>query len=112
MSGSQVSVSGCCGINRRTFLSDVGMGFTGLALIAGGTGLLVPPTARLAATLSGVMIFLWVLMLHIPRALSGPNNANETAGVFEALAMSGIALMVAGSPAGVKRDTPGSSRAS
>ena len=73
--------------------------FTGAALICGGVGILVPRTARLAATLTGVMIFLWVLMLHIPRALTGPNHANETAGIFEALALSGVALMVsAGRP--------------
>ncbi len=47
------------------------------------------------------MIFLWVLLLHIPRALAGPNHANETAGVFEALAISGVALIVAGTPAGL-----------
>ena len=70
--------------------------FTGVALIAGGLGILFRPTARLAATLSGVMIFLWVLLLHIPRSLAGPNHANETAGAFEALAISGVALMVAG----------------
>lgn len=70
--------------------------FTGVALMAGGVGILIPRTARLAATLSAVMIFLWVLLLHIPRALAGPQHANETAGVFEALALSGVALMVAG----------------
>jgi len=69
---------------------------TGVALIAGGAGMLFRRTARLAATLSAVMIFLWVLMLHIPRALAGPRHAHETAGVFEALAMSGVALLVAG----------------
>jgi uncharacterized membrane protein YphA (DoxX/SURF4 family) len=72
--------------------------FAGVALIAGGTGILVPRTARLAASMSGLMIFLWVVMLHIPRAISGPGHANETAGVFEALALSGVALLVAGLP--------------
>jgi uncharacterized membrane protein YphA (DoxX/SURF4 family) len=70
--------------------------FTGVALMAGGAGLLVLRTARLAASLSALMIFLWVLMLHVPRALAGPNHANETAGVFEALGLSGVALLVAG----------------
>jgi uncharacterized membrane protein len=70
--------------------------FTGLALIAGGTGMLVRRTARLAAGLSALMVFLWVPMLHIPRALAGPRHADETAGVFEALAISGVALLVAG----------------
>jgi uncharacterized membrane protein len=69
--------------------------FTGLALLAGGVGILVPRTAKLAATLSALMIFLWVVMLHIPRAFVGPQHAFETAGIFEALALSGVALTVA-----------------
>ncbi len=67
----------------------------GVALIAGGVGLLVPKTARLAATLTGIMLLLWVLLLHIPRAVTGTNHAGETAGVFEALALSGVAFMLA-----------------
>ena len=70
--------------------------FTGVALMAGGVGILVPRTSRLAARLSALMILLWVVLLHIPRALAGPNHANETAGVFEALALTGVALLVAG----------------
>jgi uncharacterized membrane protein len=69
---------------------------TGVALLAGGAGLLAPRTAWLAAAASALMIFLWVLVLHIPRAVTGPGHADETAGVFEALAVSGIALMIAG----------------
>jgi uncharacterized membrane protein len=69
----------------------------GVALIAGGLGLLVLPVARLAALLSALMIFLWVLLLHIPRAITEANHANETAGVFEALALTGVALLVGAS---------------
>jgi len=68
--------------------------FAGVALIAGGIGILVPRTVRLAGSLSASMIFLWVLLVHIPRALAGPNHPFETAGVFEALALSGVALLV------------------
>lgn len=70
----------------------------GAALIAGGIGLIIPATARLAAALSGVMIFLWVIMLHIPRAVSAADaaRANETTAVFEALAFSGLAFLLAG----------------
>ncbi len=68
--------------------------FTGVALIGGGAGLLVPRATRLAATLSAGMVFLWVLLLHIPRAIAGPRHAFETAGVFEALALSAVALML------------------
>lgn len=70
--------------------------FTGVALMAGGVGLVVPRTARPASAMSALMIFLWVLLLHIPRAFAGPNHANETAGIFEALALSGVALLIAG----------------
>jgi uncharacterized membrane protein YphA (DoxX/SURF4 family) len=77
--------------------------FTGVALIAGGTGILVRPFARLAATMSALMIFLWVLTLHIPRSFAGPNHANEIAGTFEALALSGVALIVAASRGSTRR---------
>jgi uncharacterized membrane protein len=66
-----------------------------IALIARGAGILIPKTARLAATMSGIMIFLWVVLLHVPRALAG-YDAGEIAGVFEALALSGVAFMLRG----------------
>lgn len=69
--------------------------FAGACLLLGGIGILVPRVARLAASLSALMIFLWVLLLHIPRSIAGPGHAVETAGVFEALALSGVALLVA-----------------
>jgi len=52
--------------------------------------------ARLASLLTGVMIFLWVLRLHIPRAIADPYTyvGNEWASVFEALAFSGMAFML------------------
>jgi uncharacterized membrane protein len=66
--------------------------FAAIALIAGGIGMLVPRTARLAAFLSGLMIFLWVILLHIPRAIRAVDEAssrNEWTAVFEALASPG-----------------------
>ena len=68
----------------------------GAALIAGGTGIVLPRTMRLAALLMGTMIFLWVPLLHVPRALADLHGSNETTAVFEAPAMSGIALMISG----------------
>ncbi len=68
--------------------------FSAVALLAGGVGVLLPPTRRLAGILSGVMILLWVLLLHIPLALK-MHNAFELAGVFEALALAGVAWLVA-----------------
>jgi uncharacterized membrane protein len=69
---------------------------TGTALVAGGIGLVVPRTAQLAALMVALMIFLWVLLLHIPRALAMWPDAGETAAIFEALAIAGTALIFAG----------------
>jgi uncharacterized membrane protein len=69
--------------------------FAGIALIAGGLGLWVPKTARLAGILTGGMIFVWFLIVHIPRAAASPGDPGEWSGVFESLATSGIALMLA-----------------
>ena len=63
----------------------------GGALIASGLGLALPPTSRLAAALSGLMILTWLVVLHIPRALA-MNDRNEWTAVIEALAFAGIAL--------------------
>jgi uncharacterized membrane protein len=73
--------------------------FAGVALIAGGAGLIFPPTARLAGTMSGLMVFTWFLILHIPRALAVPPEQlrNEWIAVFESLAVSGLALMLTAS---------------
>ncbi|HEY6375919.1 MAG TPA: hypothetical protein VIX90_10400 [Edaphobacter sp.] len=70
--------------------------FAAVALIAGGLGIMVKRVAWLASLLVGVMIFLWVLMLHIPRAIADPytNVGNEWASVFEATAFSGMAFML------------------
>ena len=70
--------------------------FTGVALLAGGVGLNFRPSAPMAAALTGLMIFLWVILLHVPRALASPQDPGETSAIFEALALSGTALVVAG----------------
>ncbi len=72
--------------------------FAGVALIAGGTGITLGIVPKLAANLTGVMIFLWFVMLHIPRAIADPHsgNGNEWTSVFESLGFSGIALLIAG----------------
>ena len=67
--------------------------FAALALIAGAIGMLIPRTAQLAAALSALMVFLWVILLHIPRAWT-IHDANETTALFEALTMCGMALLI------------------
>jgi len=69
--------------------------FAGIALIAGGVGLVIPKTRRAAAIASGAMLLAWVVMLHIPRALANVHDANETTAVFEALGFAGLAWFFA-----------------
>ncbi|MGQ0642085.1 MAG: hypothetical protein ACT4P6_15155 [Gemmatimonadaceae bacterium] len=67
--------------------------FAEVALLAAGVGSLIPRTAALAAFLSGAMVFSWFWIIHVPRALT---SVSDRIAVFEALAVSGIALMIAG----------------
>ncbi|WP_276374581.1 DoxX family membrane protein [Chryseolinea sp. H1M3-3] len=67
----------------------------GVALIAGGLGIITNIQRKLAATLSGYMIFIWLIVLHIPRALGAEGNANEVTAVFEALATSSLLFIIA-----------------
>jgi uncharacterized membrane protein len=71
--------------------------FAGVALVSGGVGICVRRVSRLASLLVGGMIFLWVPMLHIPRALADPwgQLGNEWTSVFEATAFSGVAFLLA-----------------
>ena len=68
--------------------------FAGAALIAGAVGMLVPVTLRVAALWTGIMIFLWVWLLHVPRAVADLGNTNETVAAFEALAFAGTAWLI------------------
>jgi uncharacterized membrane protein len=69
--------------------------FAAIALIAGGIGVLVPGTARLAATLSGIMLFSWVFLVHIPLAIN-THTVSEVSRGFQALQDSAVAFMLAG----------------
>jgi len=71
--------------------------FAGVALIGTGVGIILKFTRKWVALLASAMIFLWFILLHIPRAIADPNGnkGNEITSVFEALAFSGIALGIA-----------------
>ncbi|WP_184543991.1 hypothetical protein [Mucilaginibacter sp. FT3.2] len=72
--------------------------FAGLALIVAGAAIMLKIKVKLAASLLGLALFLWLIMLHIPRALDTKiaDRANEWTSVFEALGFSGIAFLIAG----------------
>lgn len=69
--------------------------FSGCALVAGGVGMMIPKVSRLAGTLCGIMVFSWVVLLHIPRAFADLHKTDETTAIFEALAISGAAFLIA-----------------
>jgi uncharacterized membrane protein len=73
--------------------------FAGTALAAGAVGMLIPKTRRFAGGLTGIMIFSWVFLVHLPRAIQffGAQSGNETTSMFEALAFSGMAFIIAAS---------------
>jgi uncharacterized membrane protein len=78
--------------------------FAGVSLIAGGLGLFVPLTASLAALLAGSMVFSWFWIIHVPRSLT---SVSDGIAVFEALAVSGIAFVIAGFLYGEKARSSG-----
>jgi uncharacterized membrane protein len=71
--------------------------FAGIALIGSGIALILRVQTKLIGNLLGIMIFLWVILLHIPRGIANPveHNGNEVTSAFSALAFSGIAFMIA-----------------
>jgi uncharacterized membrane protein len=70
--------------------------FCGICLIAGGVGILIPVTRKLAALLSGIMVMGWFILLHIPRFLSNINDASDRMGLCESFAIAGIFFVLAG----------------
>jgi uncharacterized membrane protein len=74
---------------------------TGVALLGAGIAIILRIQVKVIAILLGTMILLWVIMLHIPRAIARPwvDDGNEVTSTFSALAFSGIAFVIAGSSA-------------
>jgi uncharacterized membrane protein len=69
--------------------------FGAIALIGSGVCILLKIKIRLVSFLLGIMLLLWFVLLHIPRAIADPNleKGNEITSVFQALAFSGIAFV-------------------
>src|SRR5713226_7929732 len=79
--------------------------FVGVAFFAAAAGILYKLMARPAATMLGVMFFLFVLLLHIPRIVANPSDGNEWTSGFVALAMCGGAWVLASATPLVDRET-------
>ena len=61
--------------------------FVGVAFIAAAMGILTNLLARPAATMLGVMFFLFVVLLHIPRVIGSSKSGTEWTSGFVALTM-------------------------
>ncbi|HUC52872.1 MAG TPA: hypothetical protein VMR90_02425 [Candidatus Cybelea sp.] len=69
--------------------------FVGVAFFAAAIGILTRMLARAAATMLGLMFFLFVVLLHIPRIIGKTSDGNEWTSGFVALAMCGGAWILA-----------------
>ena len=71
--------------------------FAAVALIGSGVCIILKIKLQLVALLLGIMIGLWVIVLHIPRAVADPfgMQSNEVISVFEAVNFTGIAFLIA-----------------
>lgn len=74
--------------------------FAGVALLGAGLGILLNIRRPLMATLLGTMIFIWVVILHIPKVIAarGDDSSGEVTSTFLALAYCGIAFVIAAAP--------------
>jgi hypothetical protein len=56
-----------------------------VALLAGGIGLFIPQTARLAALLAGAMVFSWFWIVHLPRTFTSVERVMNSGVVLRVL---------------------------
>lgn len=68
---------------------------TGVALIGAGVAILIHFKPRQISLLLALMLYIWLLVLHIPRAViaTAADNGNEWTSVFQCLAFAGMALL-------------------
>ena len=71
--------------------------FTGVALTGAGVAIILGIRIRVLSLLLALMIFIWFWMVHIPAGIKHPvfERGNLLASAFDALAFSGIALLMA-----------------
>jgi uncharacterized membrane protein YphA (DoxX/SURF4 family) len=72
--------------------------FGGAALVLSGIAVTLKIKLRLTAFLLGLMIFIWLFIIHIPLAIADPfgNKSNALISAFSALAFCGTAFKIAG----------------
>ena len=82
--------------------------FCGIALLGSGIAIILKIKPGLAAALLGTMIFIWFVILHMPRVIVSPVAyiGSEVTSAFLALAYSGIAFAIAGNSKKKEKNPP------
>jgi uncharacterized membrane protein len=70
--------------------------FVMVVFFAVGISIIIRKFVTLSTSLIGLMFILWVLILHLPRVIANNKSEAEWTSLFVALAMSGIAFLIAG----------------
>jgi uncharacterized membrane protein len=70
--------------------------FVMAVFFAVGTSIIIKKFVMLSVALIGLMFILWVLILHLPRVIANNSSEAEWTSMFVALAMSGVAFLIAG----------------
>jgi uncharacterized membrane protein len=71
--------------------------FVGVAFAAAAVCMAVRKSSALAPTLLGLMFFLWVFIVHLPRVVASRHDGKEWTSALVALAMCGGAWVMTGS---------------
>lgn len=68
----------------------------GVALAGAGLAFIINFKIKTIGMLTGAMLFIWLIVLHIPRSIVADNSTdpNEIVSVFECLAFSGMAFLL------------------
>ncbi|AQG79583.1 hypothetical protein [Spirosoma montaniterrae] len=70
--------------------------FVSVAFVATAISLFLNRDVSISGVWLGSMFLLWVMMLHAPRAVAKPHIEPEWTSLLIALAMSGVAFVIAG----------------
>jgi uncharacterized membrane protein len=70
--------------------------FVGVAFFATALALVTGKPTRLATAILGLMFFLFVITLHLPRVAAASHNGNEWTSMFVALGMCGTSWILTG----------------
>jgi uncharacterized membrane protein YphA (DoxX/SURF4 family) len=77
--------------------------FVGVAFFGAALAIATKKSSSLAATLLGLMFFLWVFIVHLPRVAASPHDGKEWTSALVALAMCGGAWLMTGGGTSAKK---------